>query len=73
MYMYIYIYIHTHTYRRQSNAPILLITTMYLWRYAAYGQSVASVFMMTSLCMYGVPGFAVVEHSVSHEPISVFN
>ena len=45
--MYIYIYIHIYVYkyivtsRRQSNAPILLITTMALWRHAGCGRPVA--------------------------------
>ena len=44
---------------RQSNAPILLITTMPLWPHARYGRPVYA------LC------FVQVEHSVYHEPISV--
>ena len=38
MYVCIYIYKYKVTSRRQSNAPILLITTMALWRHAGYGR-----------------------------------
>ena len=37
--MYIYTYIMKS--RRQSNAPILLITAVALWQHAGYGRPVA--------------------------------
>ena len=43
LYIYIYIYIYIVTSWRQSNAPILLITTMALWRHAGYGRLVAEL------------------------------
>ena len=47
MYIYIYVYVYIYIYKyivtslRQSNAPILVITTMALWRHAGYGRPVA--------------------------------